>query len=245
MSQQSPVPNSALAGIRVLDLSRILAGPWSTQILADMGADVIKVERPGVGDDTRHWGPPFLKDAEGNDTSEASYFLSANRGKRSVTIDEDVVNEVLSESGLEAGMAELEITENVVMENIDSAITVLERLKYMGISIAMDDFGTGYSSLSYLRRLPIDTVKIDKSFVREIPDSTEDVTIAQAIIAMARSMNLSLVVEGVENVRQLNFFRQQGVSIVQGYLFSKPVAASEILKMLESQTLPGTVNLVR
>ena len=158
---------------------------------------------------------------------------------------EDVVNEVLSESGLEAGMAELEITENVVMENIDSAITVLERLKYMGISIAMDDFGTGYSSLSYLRRLPIDTVKIDKSFVREIPDSTEDVTIAQAIIAMARSMKLSLVVEGVENVRQLNFFRQQGVSIVQGYLFSKPVAASEILKMLESQTLPGTVNLVR
>ena len=115
----------------------------------------------------------------------------------------------------------------------------------MGISIAMDDFGTGYSSLNYLRRLPIDTVKIDKSFVREIPDSSEDVTIAQAIIAMARSMKLSLVVEGVENVRQLNFFRQQGVSIVQGYLFSKPVAASEILKMLESQTLPGTVNLVR
>jgi diguanylate cyclase (GGDEF)-like protein len=158
---------------------------------------------------------------------------------------EDVVKEILSESGLEAGMAELEITENVAMENIDSAITVLERLKYMGISIAMDDFGTGYSSLNYLRRLPIDTVKIDKSFVREIPDSTEDVTIAQAIIAMARSMKLSLVVEGVENVRQLNFFRQQGVSIVQGYLFSKPVAASEILKMLESQTLPGTVNLVR
>ena len=158
---------------------------------------------------------------------------------------EEVVKEVLSESGLEAGMAELEITENVVMENIDSAITVLERLKYMGISIAMDDFGTGYSSLNYLRRLPIDTVKIDKSFVREIPDSSEDVTIAQAIIAMARSMKLSLVVEGVENVRQLNFFRQQGVSIVQGYLFSKPVAASEILKMLESQTLPGTVNLVK
>jgi diguanylate cyclase (GGDEF)-like protein len=158
---------------------------------------------------------------------------------------EDVVKEILSESGLEAGMAELEITENVAMENIDSAITVLERLKYMGISIAMDDFGTGYSSLNYLRRLPIDTVKIDKSFVREIPDSTEDVTIAQAIIAMARSMKLSLVVEGVENVRQLNFFRQQGVSIVQGYLFSKPVAASEILKMLESQTLPGTVNLVK
>jgi sensor c-di-GMP phosphodiesterase-like protein len=115
----------------------------------------------------------------------------------------------------------------------------------MGISVAMDDFGTGYSSLSYLRRLPIDIVKIDKSFVREIPDSAEDVTIAKAIIAMAQSLKLSLIVEGVENVRQLNFFRQQNVNIVQGYLFSKPVEASELLKMLESQTLPGTVNLVK
>ncbi|HDN69468.1 MAG TPA: EAL domain-containing protein, partial [Gammaproteobacteria bacterium] len=158
---------------------------------------------------------------------------------------EDVVAQALSESGLDAGMTELEITENVVMENIDSAIIILEKLKYMGISVAMDDFGTGYSSLSYLRRLPIDIVKIDKSFVREIPDSAEDVTIAKAIIAMAQSLKLSLIVEGVENVRQLNFFRQQNVNIVQGYLFSKPVEASELLKMLESQTLPGTVNLVK
>jgi len=158
---------------------------------------------------------------------------------------EDVVAQALGESSLDASMAELEITENVAMENIDSAIIILEKLKCMGVSIAMDDFGTGYSSLSYLRRLPIDTVKIDKSFVREIPDSAEDVTIAQAIIAMAQSLKLSLIVEGVENVRQLNFFRQQGVNIVQGYLFSKPVAASELLKMLNSQTLPGTVNLVK
>jgi len=158
---------------------------------------------------------------------------------------EDVVAQALDESGLDAGMTELEITENVAMENIDSAIIILEKLKCMGINIAMDDFGTGYSSLSYLRRLPIDTVKIDKSFVREIPDSADDVTIAQAIIAMAQSLKLSLIVEGVENVRQLNFFRQQGVHIVQGYLFSKPVAAPELLKMLESQTLPGTVNLVK
>lgn len=158
---------------------------------------------------------------------------------------EDFVEHALRESDLDAGMTELEITENVAMENIESAITVLDRLKCLGVSIAMDDFGTGYSSLSYLRRLPIDIVKIDKSFVREIPDSDEDVTIAQAIIAMAQSLNLSLIVEGVENVRQLNFFRQQGVHMVQGYLFSKPVDAPEILKMLESQTLPGTVNLVK
>ncbi|MER2296956.1 MAG: CaiB/BaiF CoA-transferase family protein, partial [Pseudomonas sp.] len=77
----------ALSHLRVLDLSRVLAGPWSGQILADLGADVIKVERPGTGDDTRFWGPPFLKDADGQSTSEAAYYLSANRNKRSVTID--------------------------------------------------------------------------------------------------------------------------------------------------------------
>ncbi|NLD55044.1 MAG: CoA transferase [Burkholderiaceae bacterium] len=85
--QPDPSQPGALAGIRVLDLSRVLAGPWCTQILADLGADVVKVERPGSGDDTRHWGPPFLRDAEGNDTDWATYFAAANRNKRSVTID--------------------------------------------------------------------------------------------------------------------------------------------------------------
>lgn len=83
----SQAPAGALAGIKVLDLSRVLAGPWCTQILADLGADVVKVERPGVGDDTRHWGPPFLKDVDGHDTTQASYFAACNRNKRSVTID--------------------------------------------------------------------------------------------------------------------------------------------------------------
>ena len=157
----------------------------------------------------------------------------------------NVVAQALEESGLDARMIELEVTENVAMENIDTAIIILEKFKSMGVSITMDDFGTGYLSLSYLRRLPIDTVKINKSFVREIPDSDEDAMIAQAIIARAQSLKLSLIVEGVENVRQLNFFRQQGIYMVQGYLFSKPVEASEILKMLESQTLAGTINLVK
>ncbi len=78
---------NALGHLRVLDLTRVLAGPWCTQLLADLGADVVKVERPGTGDDTRAWGPPYLKDAQGKDTTEAAYYLSANRGKRSVTVD--------------------------------------------------------------------------------------------------------------------------------------------------------------
>ncbi|MEF9997426.1 MAG: CoA transferase, partial [Burkholderiaceae bacterium] len=78
---------SALKGLRVLDLTRVLAGPWSTQLLSDLGADVIKIERPGAGDDTRRWGPPYLKDSEGQATEEAAYYLAANRGKRSVALD--------------------------------------------------------------------------------------------------------------------------------------------------------------
>jgi formyl-CoA transferase len=83
----TPSQKGALAGLKVLDLSRVLAGPWCTQILADLGADVVKIERPGVGDDTRSWGPPFLTDANGEETNQATYFTSCNRNKRSVTID--------------------------------------------------------------------------------------------------------------------------------------------------------------
>ena len=158
---------------------------------------------------------------------------------------EDVVKKALLTADMDANMVELEITENAAMDNFESAIAILEKLKNMGITIAMDDFGTGYSSLSYLRRLPIDVVKIDRSFVCEVPENQEDALIAQAIIAMAQSMNLSLVVEGVETVKQLNFFRQQGCNIVQGFLFSKPVEAADILSMLAEQSAPGTFNLVK
>jgi EAL domain-containing protein (putative c-di-GMP-specific phosphodiesterase class I) len=158
---------------------------------------------------------------------------------------ENIVETALAAAGIDAVMAELEITENVAMQNIDSAVATLTRLKHMGIRIAMDDFGTGYSSLGYLRRLPIDIVKIDQSFVHGIPDSKEDALIAEAIIAMARSLKLSLVVEGVENARQLRFFRQHGCDIVQGYLFSEPVNATEMLKILDSHSTPGAINLFK
>ena len=110
MTLVSTAMPKALGHIRVLDLSRVLAGPWCSQNLADLGADVIKIERPGAGDDTRAWGPPYAKDAEGNDTSEAAYYLAANRGKRSVTVD------IASEQG-QALIRELALQADVVIEN--------------------------------------------------------------------------------------------------------------------------------
>ena len=119
----------ALSGIRVLDLSRVLAGPWCTQILGDLGADVIKVERPGSGDDTRHWGPPFMRDADGNDTTQATYFVATNRNKRSVTIDF-----TRSEGqALIRGMAE-------------RADVLVENFKLGGL----EAYGLGYESLAAL-----------------------------------------------------------------------------------------------
>ncbi|UCC55729.1 MAG: EAL domain-containing protein [Gammaproteobacteria bacterium] len=156
----------------------------------------------------------------------------------------DGVRGALDDSQLDPGKTELEITENVLMQDIESTLATLNNLKDMGISIAIDDFGTGYSSLSYLRRLPIDTVKIDQSFVRELPDNKEDVSIARAIIAMAKSLGLDLVAEGVETVRQLSFFRQQGVNVIQGYLFSKPLSAEDMLAMLEAKAMPGPLHVI-
>jgi diguanylate cyclase (GGDEF)-like protein len=158
---------------------------------------------------------------------------------------ENIVESALVDSGIDPGCVELEVTENVAMKNVDSTAGTLHKLKKMGLSIAMDDFGTGYSSLGYLRRLPIDTVKLDKSFVRGIPDGKEDALIAQAIVAMTASLNIALVVEGVENLRQLHFFRQLGCNLVQGYLFSAPVPAADMLELLHTQDFSGSLDLVR
>lgn len=110
MKQASPPNTGALSHLKVLDLSRVLAGPWCTQMLADLGADVIKVERPGTGDDTRSWGPPFAKDAQGNDTAEASYFMACNRNKRSITLD-------MAKPEGQALIRQLAVQSDVLVEN--------------------------------------------------------------------------------------------------------------------------------
>lgn len=143
------------------------------------------------------------------------------------------VQEVLLESELAPSKLELELTEGVVMDDGQGTLQALCELKEMGVSLSIDDFGTGYSSLSYLSRFPLDELKIDRSFVIEYDKSENDASLVVAIIAMARSMNLQLVAEGVETLEQYQFLTSNGAHVIQGYLFSKPVTADELQPLLE------------
>ena len=139
------------------------------------------------------------------------------------------VARVLNETGLDPAWLELEITESMVMRDPEHAVALLQGLKAMGIHLSIDDFGTGYSSLSYLKRFPLDSVKIDRSFIRDIPGNGDDAAITQAIIAMAHSLRLGVVAEGVETEEQLDFLRANGCDEMQGNHFSRPLPEDEFL----------------
>ena len=144
------------------------------------------------------------------------------------------VTDALQESGLPASMLELEITETLMMENEDLAISQLWELKKMGIKISIDDFGTGYSSLAYLKQLPIDILKIDRSFVKNLPDDQDDVVLTSTIINMAKNLGLNIVAEGVETIEQLQYMCEHGCELIQGYYFSPPVSASHLEGLLNT-----------
>lgn len=138
------------------------------------------------------------------------------------------VEKALSDTGLPAHMLELEITESTLMEHAQDTLAVLDRLRSLGVRLTIDDFGTGYSSLSYLKRFPVDIVKIDRSFVRDIPGDADDAAIVTGIIALAHSLRLEVVAEGVETREQLDFLRSKSCDILQGFYLSKPVPAQQI-----------------
>ncbi len=138
-----------------------------------------------------------------------------------------MIAEILDRTGLDPALLELELTESMLMETVENTIGLLQQLKGLGVSLAIDDFGTGYSSLSYLTRFPIDTLKIDRSFVRDLEADKNDATIVEAIIAMAHSLDLQVVAEGVETEFQQDFLKHRGCDQFQGFLLSKPVSASE------------------
>jgi diguanylate cyclase (GGDEF)-like protein len=169
------------------------------------------------------------------------FAVAVNLSPRQFAADNllDDIKSALAESGLAPQDLEVEITESMVMDNPDKAIDVLRQVKALGVSVAIDDFGIGYSSLAYLKRFPIDTVKVDRSFVEDIPADENSMAIAQAVIAMAHNLRLKVVAEGVESEGQLSFLRGEGCDDIQGFYFCEARAASSIGGMM-SKTLPPT-----
>ena len=142
----------------------------------------------------------------------------------------DVVLKAIFEASLKPSSLTLELTETILMNDVEKTIATLTKLRDAGTSLAMDDFGTGYSSLSYLKRLPLDTLKIDRSFVMDLENNSDDAAICAAIIAMAHNLGLKVIAEGVETQEQLNYLSDQGCDEIQGFLISKPLPASELEK---------------
>ena len=164
--------------------------------------------------------------------------LSARQFQKNLV---DTVETVLRETGLEPQRLELELTESVVMQNPEMAVTTLDVLDRLGVRLSIDDFGTGYSSLSYLRRFPINTLKIDRSFVSDIPGDGDDMKIITAIITLAHSLGIRVVAEGVETAEQLSLLRELRCDAMQGYIFSKPLPANEFAQLVrEGRSLPAS-----
>ncbi len=138
-----------------------------------------------------------------------------------------LIDRVLRETGLAPQYLELELTESLLLSNADVTLSVLRELKAMGLKLAIDDFGTGYSSFSYLKHFPVSKLKIDRSFVRDVAVNPDDAAITTAIIGMAKSMNLKVIAEGVEDEAQMSFLRARQCDEIQGYYFSRPLAPEE------------------
>jgi EAL domain-containing protein (putative c-di-GMP-specific phosphodiesterase class I) len=152
--------------------------------------------------------------------------------------DEDLVKDIadaLKDSGMKPELLELELTESMVMQNADRAGKVLAEIKKLGVRLAIDDFGVGYSSLTHLKRFPIDTLKVDRSFIRDLPQDPEDRAICEAIIAMGKSLNLTVIAEGVETLEQQTFLHDHNCDEMQGFFFSKPIASDQFAALLRER----------
>jgi len=183
--------------------------------------------------DIDHWviREACRQNAEWQEAGLRAIPMAVNISSRQLHSDsiKGIIRDELETSGLDAQFLEIEVTEGTLIEDINHAIRILSELKADGVGISLDDFGTGYSSLNYLRRLPLNRLKIDRSFVDEACENADDAAIVRSILAMAASLNLDVVAEGVENAEQLEFLRVEGCHIMQGFLFSRPLLAHDIV----------------
>ncbi len=162
--------------------------------------------------------------------------ISVNLSLRQLR-DENLIEDIktaLVDSGMAPHLLELEITESMVMHNPVRMVEILTKIKDMGVRLAIDDFGTGYSSLAHIKRFPIDTIKVDRSFIRNVPEDYEDKAIIEAIISMGQTLSLTVVAEGVETQEQMNYLKEHSCHEMQGYYFSKPVSADEFANLLKT-----------
>jgi EAL domain-containing protein (putative c-di-GMP-specific phosphodiesterase class I) len=146
----------------------------------------------------------------------------------------DYIREVVTDNGIPASLLEIEITERCVVEDFERPRQALEALSELGLKIALDDYGTGFSSLSFLKRLPINVIKIDRSFISDIRNQSNDAAIVASTIALGHNLGLTVIAEGVETREQLIYLRAAGCDEVQGYYFQKPVPAAEIVDALKA-----------
>jgi EAL domain-containing protein (putative c-di-GMP-specific phosphodiesterase class I) len=174
-------------------------------------------------------------DAQGLRVPQVAVNLSVKQLERTDFVDQ--VETVLRDCALAPNRLELEVTESMLMRSPDAAKAVLTALKALGTTLALDDFGTGYSSLAMLRLLPLDRLKIDQSFVRDIGSDDDDEAIVRAIIALATSLGLETVAEGVEGLAQFNFLREASVEIAQGYYFGRPMTAEDLAETAKRLTV--------
>jgi len=150
------------------------------------------------------------------------------------------VADALRETGLAAEHLELELTETAIMPDAVEAIGILSELKCLGVRLSLDDFGTGYSSLNYLRRFPLDSIKIDRSFILGVGESANDRAIVKTIVALASNLNMNVIAEGVESLVQADFLKQHGCHEMQGYYFARPLPASQVSELLANHALMST-----
>ncbi|MDX2142173.1 MAG: EAL domain-containing protein [Rhodospirillaceae bacterium] len=226
----NPKTNQVKGGealIRWMDPKRGMIGPGEfipvaeeTGLIVDIGTWVMRE----ACRQTKAWQD------KGYEPIKMSVNVSAHQFRAKDLLDKVVAN--LSACGLDAKWLELEITESMLMNDIDAAIARMQKVRDLGCGLSIDDFGTGYSSLSYLGRFPITTLKIDRAFVRDVQDNQNTAEIARAIIGLSRGLNLEVVAEGAEILEHVDFLRDNGCDSIQGYYYSKPLSAVDFEKML-------------